>query len=214
MWKGLSSLIILVVCFTAFAGVAWFVEYYSESQSAISPVPVVEDVFPNKEPEEGSVTLKLGEKGVFRNISIKPIEVVEDSRCHKDVQCIWAGTLKVRTEIVSGLGKSEMVIELGQPITTEAEEVSLLEATSLPEDYRFTFAVAKRVPAHTLGGCYVGGCSSQICSDSPDVVSTCEFRAEYACYRTARCERQASGECGWSETAELRMCLLNPPALE
>ncbi len=213
MWKGISSLIILVVTFTAFAGVAWFVEYYAQKDGGAVPLPLGEDLFPTKEPEEGSIILKLGEKGVFRNISIKPIEVVEDSRCPQDVQCIWAGTLRVRTEIVSGLGKSEMVIELGQSITTEAEEVSLTEATLGPEDYKFTFAVTKRALAPTIGGCYVGGCSSQICSDSPDIVSTCEFRAEYACYRTAKCERQASGECGWSETAELRMCLLSPSAL-
>lgn len=213
MWKGLSSLIILVVVFTAFAGVAWFVEYYAKENVSVAPLPSGGDVFPNKEPEEGNIVLKLGEKGVFRNISIKPIEVVEDSRCPKDVQCIWAGTLKVRTEILSGLGKSEMVVELGQSVTTEAEEISLLEATSVPGDYKFTYSVTKRATSPALGGCYVGGCSSQICSDSPDVVSTCEFRAEYACYRTAKCERQASGECGWTDTAELRMCIKNPPSL-
>lgn len=56
-------------------------------------------------------------------------------------------------------------------------------------------------------GCFVGGCSSQICSDDPNVVSTCEWREEYGCYKTATCERQATGECGWTETEELRQCL-------
>lgn len=58
------------------------------------------------------------------------------------------------------------------------------------------------------GGCIVGGCSSQLCVDASqgDVVSTCEYREEYACYQTARCERQASGQCGWTETAELAQC--------
>lgn len=62
-------------------------------------------------------------------------------------------------------------------------------------------------PTQSLGECYVGGCSSQICSDQPDAVSTCEFREEYACYQSAKCERQPSGECGWTETAELKACL-------
>jgi hypothetical protein len=53
----------------------------------------------------------------------------------------------------------------------------------------------------------VGGCSGQICSDQPDMASTCEWREEYACYKTARCEKQASGQCGWTATAELNMCL-------
>lgn len=56
-------------------------------------------------------------------------------------------------------------------------------------------------------GCYVGGCSGTVCSDQPGAVSTCEYRPEYACYRTAVCERQASGQCGWTETEELTACL-------
>lgn len=55
--------------------------------------------------------------------------------------------------------------------------------------------------------CYVGGCSGQICSDQKDVVSTCEYREEYACYRTATCERQKDNQCGWTQTSELTACL-------
>ena len=58
------------------------------------------------------------------------------------------------------------------------------------------------------GGCFVGGCSSQICSGEEGVVSTCEYRAEYACYQSGRCERQADGECGFTQTPELISCLL------
>lgn len=57
------------------------------------------------------------------------------------------------------------------------------------------------------GKCYVGGCSSQICSDTPDAVSNCEYMEVYACYQGATCERQNDGECGWTETSELRACL-------
>lgn len=57
------------------------------------------------------------------------------------------------------------------------------------------------------GGCFVGGCSGEICSDRQDVVSTCIWREEFACYKNARCERQPSGSCGWTETAELASCL-------
>jgi hypothetical protein len=55
--------------------------------------------------------------------------------------------------------------------------------------------------------CYVGGCASQICSDQPGVVSTCEWQDSYACYATATCERQGDGLCGWTETPELTACL-------
>jgi eight-cysteine-cluster-containing protein len=50
------------------------------------------------------------------------------------------------------------------------------------------------------------GCSGQICA-SEDVITTCEWREEYACYDTATCETQADGRCGWTPTAELDACL-------
>lgn len=58
-----------------------------------------------------------------------------------------------------------------------------------------------------LGACVKTGCSGQICADQ-DRFSTCEFRPEYACYRTATCERQADGACGFTKTAALTSCLL------
>ena len=61
------------------------------------------------------------------------------------------------------------------------------------------------------GSCVIGGCSSQLCVDSAhgDVVSTCEYREEYACYKTAICERQSTGQCGWTKLKELNQCLAN-----
>lgn len=55
------------------------------------------------------------------------------------------------------------------------------------------------------GDCTVTGCSGQVCAEE-DVMTTCEYREEYACYRSARCERQKNGECGWTETVGLRAC--------
>jgi hypothetical protein len=60
------------------------------------------------------------------------------------------------------------------------------------------------------GTCKKTGCSGQICSDE-EVMTTCEWRPEYACYRTARCERQANGKCGFTQTPELIACLARPP---
>ena len=54
--------------------------------------------------------------------------------------------------------------------------------------------------------CKKTGCSSQICADE-DVVTTCEYRAEYGCYQRAACERQRNGECGFTMTRELSECL-------
>lgn len=57
--------------------------------------------------------------------------------------------------------------------------------------------------------CFVGGCSGQVCSDQEGVITTCEWREEYACYREATCEVQTDGNCGWTQTAALQACLGN-----
>lgn len=63
-------------------------------------------------------------------------------------------------------------------------------------------------PPRPDGGlpCFKGGCSGQLCADQP-LGSTCEWRPEYGCYRTATCERQGSGQCAWTPTAALVACL-------
>ena len=71
----------------------------------------------------------------------------------------------------------------------------------------------------TGSGCVVGGCSGQLCSESSGengggLVSTCEWREEYGCYRNARCEKQQNGQCGWTQTTTLLSCLKNPEERE
>jgi hypothetical protein len=60
--------------------------------------------------------------------------------------------------------------------------------------------------ANTPAPCVKTGCSGQICADG-DMASTCEFRPEYACYASATCTRQATGQCGWTQTSALSSCL-------
>lgn len=56
--------------------------------------------------------------------------------------------------------------------------------------------------------CFVGGCSGELCLAEPGAVSTCIYKEEYACYKTAKCERQQDGQCGWTQTVELTSCLM------
>lgn len=93
------------------------------------------------------------------NITVTPIgdritvlSVLEDSRCPVDVQCIQAGTVRVRTKVQSGLGTSQVDFTLNKLITTEAEEITLIDVKPVKEsknqisssDYIFTFRVTKR----------------------------------------------------------------------
>jgi hypothetical protein len=71
-------------------------------------------------------------------------------------------------------------------------------------------ALGSSLPPSGTANCYATGCSGQICADR-DTITTCEFRPEYACYKSAQCTVQPDGKCGWTATAELQACLQNPP---
>lgn len=165
----------------------------------------------------GNAQLSVGNKAAFNGISITPVSILEDSRCPTDVQCIQAGTVRVNLKIETATSTVTRDMKLGS--TTNVGNYSITFASVLPDkhskttlqksDYKFTFTIKEKVPVPVVGAgkCYVGGCSSQICSDQPDTPSTCEYREQYACYKTAVCERQKTGQCGWTDTAALRMCL-------
>ncbi len=57
-----------------------------------------------------------------------------------------------------------------------------------------------------LEECRATGCSGQICAEE-EIMTTCEFLPEYACYKTAKCERQSDGQCGWTSSEKLVVCL-------
>ena len=68
-------------------------------------------------------------------------------------------------------------------------------------------------PPVSASDCIKTGCSGTVCAEpGKDVVTTCEFKPEYACYRDAACERQGDGSCGWTQTPALTDCLAHPPA--
>lgn len=75
---------------------------------------------------------------------------------------------------------------------------------------RFELPSASGGDGEKMSACRRTGCSGQFCSDQ-DLTTTCEWQPSYACYTTAKCERQANGKCGWTPTAELEACLETAP---
>ena len=194
----------------------------------------------SKDPEKiileyGDVTLKLNQLGTFRDISIRPFTVDEDSRCPEDVQCIWAGTVHLLAEIVANGVSSTATLVLGETLTTNDKSITLKsvspttnsQVTIENSDYSFVLSVSPfvappvEVPVNvppkesstspnnptSNAKCYIGGCSRQVCSSNPNLATTCEYKEEYACYKTATCKRQPNGKCGWTNTSELSACL-------
>ncbi|MBI2011040.1 MAG: hypothetical protein HYS89_02315 [Candidatus Colwellbacteria bacterium] len=93
--------------------------------------------------------------------------------------------------------------------TDRVEAPDYISPTSPQDEEEAENGDETEIPPKASGKCYVGGCSGQLCSDIEGLASTCEWREEYACYRTATCKRQANGECGCTITPELQSCLNN-----
>lgn len=155
------------------------------------------------------ITFTVGKTVTMPDFSDITLVQINDSRCQVGVVCIWAGELSPVFN-VNGFGNEasqSMQITLGtttaKQITKNGYTFSLQDAT----ESSATIIVTKDPQA--LGDCYTGGCSSQVCSDKEGVITTCEYKQEYVCYKNATCERQSNGQCGWTQTPQLTSCINN-----
>lgn len=127
---------------------------------------------------------------------IAGVDLTGAGAAQEDVDAAYAEMAANRTGV--------LVAGRNVTVTGPAGRATALKATQF-------FTPIRPVPTKK---CYKGGCSGQVCSDRPDVVTTCIYRAEYACYQQfGTCELQADGECAWTKTADLTQCLANPPTL-
>ncbi|HEX7821472.1 MAG TPA: hypothetical protein VF463_12760 [Sphingobium sp.] len=91
---------------------------------------------------------RLGETVSVDGPSVRPIRVIEDSRCPENARCIWAGRLVLRTVVSGGRWSRKMDLTLGQPAQIADGALTLVSALpeksathpTKPGDYRFAFA--------------------------------------------------------------------------
>lgn len=90
--------------------------------------------------------LKLGEVGHFGPERITPIGVDEDSRCPTNVQCIAAGTVRLKVDVYPSVVHHAYFVTLGQPAEVEGGTLLLEQVTPQrtstgqipPNHYTFT----------------------------------------------------------------------------
>jgi hypothetical protein len=59
--------------------------------------------------EPGVVAAGIGETADLGNgLRVRPLEVLEDSRCPQNARCVWAGRLRLRVAI-EGVGEREVI---------------------------------------------------------------------------------------------------------
>jgi hypothetical protein len=94
----------------------------------------------------GVVAAGLGEiADLGAGLTIRPLEVIEDSRCAANVQCVWAGRLRLRAD-VSGV---ERELTLGEPLQTPNGAVLL--AVAKPGAWRDWPEAELARPAYRFG---------------------------------------------------------------
>jgi hypothetical protein len=94
-----------------------------------------------------TTTLMSGQSSQINGITLTVGDLVEDSRCPTDVQCIQAGTVRVNVTIDAYEGN--LSLTLGEPQVVKNLIVVLDSVTPAkhskqsikPSDYRFTFSV-------------------------------------------------------------------------
>ena len=103
-------------------------------------------------PANAGPTAALDQVATVGDLRIRPLEVIEDSRCPALVRCVWAGRLVVRARM-NGPGWTQIRdFELGVFQAVDKYRVTLIVAEPQkaapgeidPRAYRFTFAATAR----------------------------------------------------------------------
>jgi len=86
-------------------------------------------------------TAQLGQIVRFGGLAVRPIKVLEDSRCPRMVTCVWRGRLRVSIQV----GQRRVALDDGVPVKVRGGELTLVDAIPVsargeqvaPGAYRF-----------------------------------------------------------------------------
>ncbi len=152
------------------------------------------------------ITFSLNEKAVFPDSLSLTLNSINDSRCKEGVVCIWAGELSYQFSATGGdIGTEQKTFTIGTMTAPSHTQVNYKFQITNSTQTTVTIMVTKQT---IQAGCYISGCSGQICSAQQNVITTCEYKEEYACYKSATCGKLANGQCEWIPTQELTSCLM------
>ena len=94
--------------------------------------------------EAGVVTARLGEEVQVGNVRVRPLAVLEDTRCPIDLECVHGGSFRLRVA-VSGLGERDM--QLWQPLPIPGSPPLRLVAVAPPRWHQPPPGIDQNAPA-------------------------------------------------------------------
>lgn len=95
-----------------------------------------------------AVKIPKGETIAIKGVSIKFIEVVEDSRCPKGVTCIWAGRAIVKVEVTANGKKEIKNLIFGEVRSGEEKNTNLFSS----EEFAINGVMLKPYPTADSAG--------------------------------------------------------------
>lgn len=89
----------------------------------------------------------FGETAYVDGPHVTPLELLEDSRCPKEVNCVWAGQVRIKVRVTGGSWSKDLELVNDKPVQVADGALTLIgvtpEKTQSKEDaqgdYRFTF---------------------------------------------------------------------------
>ena len=90
----------------------------------------------------------IGQVTAVESLQVRPLELLEDSRCPASVQCIWAGQVRLLVEVTRSDGAHQQrELTLGKPqnidwgllTLADVQPAKVTPGTTDPRQYRFTF---------------------------------------------------------------------------
>lgn len=144
-----KSIILFVAVVIALAGASFF----------IFKSPALAPIINSTNPKEETVAV-IGQRILNGGIYITPLQVISDSRCPVDAQCIWAGEILIKVKLEKGEIIKEVELKKGDSVVFEKNNVTFVSVT--PEnkttlsisqkDYKFTFKVVSATTQGTVQG--------------------------------------------------------------
>jgi eight-cysteine-cluster-containing protein len=148
--------------------------------------------------------------GNIYDISEEGILVAEGVEDEDDYGIMFTGkaiwlSINAETRIINDKEEDVLFDELmlGQRVT--AWTTGLI-AESYPEQGTAKLIMIEK--EEVLASCYVGGCSSELCTSDKEVMSTCELLPGMECLNEEMTCEMIEGECTWVLSVEAAKCFM------
>lgn len=90
----------------------------------------------------------FGQTAYVDGPAVTPLQLLEDSRCPAEVNCVWAGQVRIKVRVTGGSWSKEMELTNGKPVHVADGALTLINITperrhaaaTSKEDYRFIFS--------------------------------------------------------------------------